>query len=84
MKYSYRPSGTCSSRFDFEIENGIVKDLKVTDGCSGNLQGISHLLVGMRIEDVISKLKGIRCGSKNTSCPDQIARALEAYVSKQG
>lgn len=77
MNVVYYPEGTCSSRFDIDIENGIIKDLKVTGGCNGNLKGISALLKGQKALDVIPRLKGIRCGFKNTSCPDQIALALE-------
>jgi len=77
MNYSYTPSGVCSRRFDFEIEDGVIKSLDVTGGCHGNLQGISSLVKGMSVDEAISRLKGIRCGMKPTSCPDQIARALE-------
>ena len=77
MKYTYEPSGVCSRQINFEVENGIVTNLEVIGGCSGNLQGISKLVIGMRVEDVIKKLKGIDCRGKGTSCPDQIARALE-------
>lgn len=77
MKYTYRPRGVCSQLMEIEIEDGVVKSLKVTGGCSGNLQGISKLVVGMPVEEVISRLEGIRCGFKNTSCPDQLARALK-------
>ncbi len=76
MKYQYVPSGVCSRLIEFEIEDGIVKDLTVTGGCHGNLQGIAALVRGRRVEDVISALRGIRCGMKRTSCPDQIATAL--------
>lgn len=77
MKYTYRPKGVCSQLMEIEIEDGTVKSLKVTGGCSGNLQGISSLVVGMTVEEVISRLEGIRCGFKNTSCPDQLAKALK-------
>lgn len=77
MEYRYRPQGVCSSEFIINIENGVIVDLKVIGGCNGNLQGISSLVKGMKVEDVISKLKGINCGFKGTSCPDQIAKALE-------
>ena len=79
MEYIYRPEGVCSTEMIFEIEDGVVKSLKVINGCDGNLKGISELVKGMKIEDVIAKLKGIRCGFKPTSCPDQIARALEEF-----
>ena len=79
MEYIYRPEGVCSTEMIFEIENNIVKSLKVINGCDGNLKGISELVKGMSIDDVIAKLKGIKCGFKSTSCPDQIARALEEF-----
>ena len=79
MEYIYRPEGVCSTEMIFEIENNIVKSLKVINGCDGNLKGISELVKGMTIDDVIAKLKGIKCGFKSTSCPDQIARALEEF-----
>lgn len=77
MEYRYRPQGVCSTEIIVDIENNIIKDLQVRNGCNGNLKGISSLVRGMSIDDVISKLKGIKCGMKNTSCPDQIAIALE-------
>ena len=77
MKYTYEPNGVCSRQINFEVENGIVTKLEVIGGCNGNLQGISKLVIGMKVEDVINKLKGIDCKGKGTSCPDQIARALE-------
>lgn len=77
MKYTYTPKGVCSRQIEIEVENGIVKSLKVIGGCNGNLQGISKLAEGMKVEEVIARLKGIDCGGKGTSCPDQIARALE-------
>lgn len=78
MKYSYKTTGTCSSQIDVEVENGIVKDVHFTGGCNGNLQGISSLVKGMKVDDVIARLEGIRCGSKPTSCPDQLCKALRA------
>lgn len=74
----FRPQGVCSSAIDIETENGIITSVCFTGGCSGNLQGISSLVKGMKVEDAVSKLKGIRCGFKNTSCPDQLAKALES------
>lgn len=81
MKYVYKPNGVCSSQIVFEVEDGIVKDLQVIGGCHGNLQGISKLVIGMKVEEVIKRLKGIDCRGKGTSCPDQIARALESINS---
>lgn len=83
MEYIYRPEGVCSTEMIFEIENNNIKSLKVVNGCNGNLKGISKLVVGMSIDEVISRLKGIECGFKNTSCPDQIAKALEEYKSSK-
>ena len=74
----YKTSGICSSGIDFEIENGIIKEVKFIGGCSGNTQGISALVAGMPVEEAISRLSGIRCGFKPTSCPDQLAKALRA------
>lgn len=80
MKYTYTPTGVCSRQIEFEVEDGIVKNLKVIGGCNGNLQGIAKLVEGMKAEEVIEKLKGIDCAGKGTSCPDQIARALEKIL----
>ena len=82
MKYTYTPNGVCSRQINFEVENGIVIKLEVIGGCHGNLQGISKLVEGMKVEEVIRKLKGINCNGKGTSCPDQIARALEECIIK--
>ncbi|MCI9036033.1 MAG: TIGR03905 family TSCPD domain-containing protein [Lachnospiraceae bacterium] len=79
----YKTSGTCSSSIDFEIEDNTIQSVAFTGGCNGNLQGISSLVRGMNIDDAISKLKGIKCGMKSTSCPDQLAKALEAYKQEQ-
>ncbi len=77
MTYEFTPHGVCSRQMIINVEDGIVKDLNVIGGCSGNLQGISALVKGMKIEDVITRLEGIRCGMKPTSCPDQLAKALK-------
>ena len=84
MEYRYSPKGVCSSEMIFDIDENtnIIKDLKVINGCNGNLKGISSLVRGMTIEDVISKLEGITCGFRNTSCPDQIAKALKEYLGQ--
>lgn len=75
----YKTSGTCSAAIDFEVEDGIVKNVKFIGGCSGNTQGISALVEGMPVEEVISRLEGIKCGFKSTSCPDQLSRALKEW-----
>ena len=79
MKYSYRTSGTCSSQIDLEVEDGILKEVHFIGGCNGNLKGISALVKGMKVEEVISRLEGIRCGYKPTSCPDQLCQALKTF-----
>ena len=78
----YKTSGTCSSAINLEVEGDIIKSVSFTGGCNGNLQGISRLVEGMKVEDAISRLKGIRCGFKNTSCPDQLAHALMEAAGK--
>ncbi len=82
MKYEFNPRGVCSRKMVLEIEDGVIKDLKVEGGCNGNLQGISALVKGMRVEDVIEKLAGIRCGSKPTSCPAQLAEGLAKFKAE--
>lgn len=76
-KFSYEPSGVCSALITFEVDDGIVRNVQFTRGCNGNTQGISRLVEGMNIDDVIARLKGTNCNGKGTSCPDQLARALE-------
>ena len=76
MKMTYYPQGTCSMQIDLEIEDNRIKNILFYGGCNGNLQGISRLVKGMDVDEAISKLSGIRCGYKNTSCPDQLANAL--------
>ncbi len=79
MTITYRPQGVCSQLMEIEIEDGRISDVKVTGGCSGNLQGISRLLAGMEVDEAIRRMRGIRCGFKSTSCPDQLAIALSQY-----
>jgi uncharacterized protein (TIGR03905 family) len=76
VKYTYNTKGVCSSTITFEIENDIVTSVQFVGGCNGNLKGISSLVIGMKVDDVIERLEGIRCGFKSTSCPDQLAKAL--------
>lgn len=80
MKINYTTHGTCSRGIEIEVEDGIVKNVMFDGGCHGNTQGISALVKGMRVEDVIARLDGIRCKSKPTSCPDQLAKALKGNV----
>lgn len=77
MQYEYKTKGTCSQNILFDIEDGIVKNVQFMGGCNGNLQGISRLVEGMKVEDVIARVDGIHCGMKETSCPDQLAKALK-------
>lgn len=82
MVYTYTPKGVCSRQFEFDVEEGIVKSVKIMGGCHGNLQGIAALLKGMSVDEVIARLSGIKCGMKPTSCPDQIAKGLESIKNQ--
>ena len=82
MIYTYTPSGVCSRQMTVEIENGTIKHVDVLGGCNGNLKGISSLLQGMRVEDAIARLQGIRCGMRPTSCPDQLSIALQQAMEQ--
>lgn len=75
----YRTRGTCARSIEIEIKDGIVENVRFEGGCNGNTQGISLLVKGMKVEDVIKKLEGVRCGMRSTSCPDQLAQALKQY-----
>ena len=79
MEFTYKPKGVCSKLMELDIEYGKIQSLKV----SGNLQGIARLVAGMDIDEAISRMEGIRCGYKSTSCPDQLAQALKAYKVSQ-
>ena len=81
--YKYTPKGVCSVEINFELDNGIVKNIHFTRGCNGNTQGIAKLAEGMRAEEVIARLKGTDCSSRGTSCPDQLARALELALAEE-
>ena len=83
MEYVYKTSGTCSQEMIIEVEEDIIKKVTIIGGCKGNTAGISKLVEGMKIEEVIKKLKGTPCGTRGTSCPDQLARALEEIKKKQ-
>ena len=76
MTITYRPKGVCSRLMRVEVEDGIIRQVEVQGGCSGNLQGISRLLVGMPVQQAFERMEGVRCGGKPTSCPDQLAKAL--------
>ena len=79
MRFEYTTKGTCSRQILFEIEEGKLKNVEYIGGCNGNLKGIGSLVEGMDIDEVITRLEGTTCGSKKTSCPDQLAKALKAY-----
>ena len=76
-KIEYKTQGTCSRQVNVEVEDDIITSCSFVGGCSGNTQGVAALVIGMKVEDAIKKIKGIKCGFKPTSCPDQLARALE-------
>ncbi|MBC8531034.1 TIGR03905 family TSCPD domain-containing protein [Gehongia tenuis] len=82
--FEYKTRGTCSTRIELDIDGDRIQKVKFKNGCDGNLQGISRLVEGMRIDDVIAKCEGVDCRGKGTSCPDQLARALKEYKSAQG
>ena len=84
MRYAYRTQGTCSSKIELELEGDVVKDVRFTGGCDGNLKAISTLVKGMKAAEVIDKCRGITCGYKSTSCGDQLAQALELALAKEG
>ena len=77
MRITFKPKGVCSQLMDIDVEENIIKSVRIEGGCSGNLQAISALLIGMEVKDAVERMKGIRCGRKPTSCPDQLAFALE-------
>ncbi len=79
---SYRTTGTCSQQIDITVNGDTVESVKFVGGCSGNTQGVAALVSGMKIDDAITRLKGIKCGFKSTSCPDQLACALEKLKSE--
>lgn len=78
----YNPTGICAMGIDFEIVDGCVSNVRFIGGCDGNHKGIAALIEGMKIEEAITRLKGIKCGPRSSSCPDQLARALESYLQK--
>ena len=77
MTYHYKTRGVCSRAIDIELEGGVIKSVRFTGGCNGNTQGVASIVRGMDVNEAISRLKGIDCGGKGTSCPDQLATALE-------
>jgi len=83
MEYTYTPQGTCSRRMTVEVDaEGVIKNVEILGGCSGNLQGISALIIGMKAQDAIARMRGIRCGPRPTSCPDQLSIALQKALDE--
>ncbi len=80
---SYKTKGVCSRQIEMDIENNVIVDAKFMGGCSGNTQGVAALVIGMTVEEAIKRLRGITCGPKSTSCPDQLAQALEQYIAQK-
>ena len=80
MTINYNPKGVCANHFTIEVENGVIQSVKIDGGCPGNTVGVSRLLKGMKVEDAIAQLEGIRCRVKPTSCPDQVAQALKTVL----
>ncbi len=83
MIYTYKTNKTCSRQIIVNVEEGIIKEVEFIGGCSGNTQGISALVKGMKIENVINKCRGIDCAGRGTSCPDQLSKALEEIIRMQ-
>ena len=83
MAFEYKPAGVCSSKMEIELDGDKISSIKITGGCNGNLQGISRLVEGMDAREAIGRLRGIRCGWKKTSCPDQLSIALERAINEK-
>lgn len=83
MKYSFTPRGVCSAQIDFEIEDGIIKNVRFTRGCNGNTQGVGALCEGMPASEVVKRLDGINCNGRGTSCPDQLAKAVKMALEQE-
>ena len=84
MRYNYRTNGTCSREISFDLENGIVTNVSFVGGCNGNLKAVSALVEGMTVEEIAARCKGITCGMKQTSCADQLVRAVQAALAQAG
>lgn len=82
MTHTYKTKGTCSKQITFDLNDGIISNVSFVGGCNGNLQGVSKLVEGQKAEDILHKLKGIKCGVKPTSCPDQLACAIEEALNR--
>ena len=83
MTKTYYPKGVCSRKYEIDLEDGIIKDIRITGGCNGNLNGIASLIRGRKAEEIIPLIRGTQCGGRPTSCPDQIARALEEALAEE-
>lgn len=83
MKFQYKPRGVCSQSIELDMDGDIIKNVKFYGGCNGNLKGIGALVKGMQAQEVIKRCSGIKCGMKSTSCPDQLAAALEEYLTSK-
>ena len=83
MQYSYKTKGVCSSLIEFDIQNGVIKEVLFSGGCDGNLKGLSRLVVGMSPQNAAKLLDGIHCSNKGTSCPDQLSKALSGWIKEQ-
>ena len=82
-QFTYKTKGTCSSAIDVSVEDGVIVEVRYHGGCSGNTQGVAALVRGMKVEEAIERISGIRCGFKSTSCPDQLATALSEYLAQK-
>ena len=82
MTYTYKPKGVCSRQMKVDVEDGVIRSVEILGGCSGNLQGISRLIVGMKAQDAIQRMEGVKCGFKDTSCPDQLSIALKEAMKQ--
>lgn len=80
MTIMYQPQGVCSKAFEIQVEDGTIQSVQIMGGCDGNLKGLSSLLRGMKVEEAVQRMEGIRCGVKPTSCPDQLAQALKTVL----
>ena len=81
MEIHYTPKGVCSRQIDIVVEDGVIQSVKFTGGCNGNTQGVAALAQGMKVQEYLNRCKGIHCGAKSTSCPDQLARGLEQILA---
>ena len=79
--YTYYPKGTCSKQMEVDLEDGVIKDVRVLGGCNGNLKGVAALCEGMKAEEIIKRIEGLKCGMKQTSCPDQFAKSLQKELA---